>query len=93
MHRTGPKESRDQGLVTVAEELCKGCALCVVACPVRVIEMASRLNAHGYHPAFYTGRGCTACGICFYACPEPGAISIYKKSRGAPEIAEEALAA
>lgn len=93
MHRTGPKESIDRGLVTVAEELCKGCALCVVACPVRVLELASRLNAHGYHSAYYIGRGCTACGICYYACPEPGAITVYKKSREAPEIVEEAQGA
>jgi Fe-S-cluster-containing hydrogenase component 2 len=29
----------------------------------------------------YTGEGCTGCGICFYACPEPGAIRVYKKTK------------
>jgi NAD-dependent dihydropyrimidine dehydrogenase PreA subunit len=32
----------------------------------------------GYHPSSYVGDGCTGCGICFYACPEPGAIAVYK---------------
>lgn len=89
MYRTGQKEPIDQGLVTIAEELCKGCAFCVVACPIRVLELDSRLNAHGYHPAYYIGGGCTGCGICFYACPEPGAIAVYKKSREAPKILQE----
>jgi Fe-S-cluster-containing hydrogenase component 2 len=29
----------------------------------------------------YVGEGCTGCGICFYACPEPGAIKVYKKTK------------
>jgi NAD-dependent dihydropyrimidine dehydrogenase PreA subunit len=37
------------------------------------------LNRMGYHPSGYTGQGCIGCGHCFYACPEPGAISVYKK--------------
>jgi 2-oxoglutarate ferredoxin oxidoreductase subunit delta len=30
------------------------------------------------HPAQYTGHDCTGCGICFYCCPEPGAITVYR---------------
>jgi Fe-S-cluster-containing hydrogenase component 2 len=33
----------------------------------------------GYHPAKYSGEGCTGCGVCFYTCPEPGAITVFKK--------------
>jgi Pyruvate/2-oxoacid:ferredoxin oxidoreductase delta subunit len=36
------------------------------------------LNAYGAHPAHYTGQCCTGCGICFYCCPEPGAITVYR---------------
>lgn len=74
------KEKRDRGLVVIAEEICKGCGLCVEACPVDVLKLANQLNLHGYHPARYTGTGCTACAICFYICPEPGAITVYKTS-------------
>ena len=69
------KESR--GLVEFLQEECKGCGLCVEACPPRVIRLAAWLNRYGYHPATYTGEGCTGCGICFFACPEPGAITVY----------------
>jgi NAD-dependent dihydropyrimidine dehydrogenase PreA subunit len=38
--------------------------------------MGERLNHYGYRTAFYLGTGCTGCGICFLACPEPGAITV-----------------
>jgi len=36
------------------------------------------LNGHGYHFGEYQGHGCTGCGVCFYACPEPGALTVFK---------------
>jgi NAD-dependent dihydropyrimidine dehydrogenase PreA subunit len=49
----------------------------------------SELNAYGVHPAHYKGEGCTGCGICFYVCPEPGAITVY---RALPEKKAEEVA-
>lgn len=71
------KEKLDRGRVEVSEEECKGCELCVTACPPGVMKLSERLNTHGYHPALYLGSGCTGCGICFFACPEPGAITVF----------------
>lgn len=71
------KAKIDRGRVEVFIEECKGCSLCVDSCPPHVMQLADRLNAHGYHPAMYLGAGCTGCGVCFYACPEPGAITVY----------------
>ena len=31
--------------------------------------------------AEYAGEGCSGCGTCFYACPEPGTITVYKKEK------------
>ena len=42
------------------------------------LELAPELNSYGAHPARYTGEDCTGCGICFYCCPEPGAITVYR---------------
>lgn len=67
----------DRGWVEISEEECKGCALCVTACPPEVMRLSDRLNGHGYHPVGYLGSGCTGCGVCFFACPEPGAITVY----------------
>jgi 2-oxoglutarate ferredoxin oxidoreductase subunit delta len=67
-----------RGLVELNSEECKGCGLCVEACPPKVLKLAERLNRYGYHTAEYQGAGCTACGICYFACPEPGAIRVLK---------------
>lgn len=71
-------EKPDRGLVRVNAEECKGCGLCVEACPPKVLRVAEGLNRYGYHPAAYDGHGCTGCGICFWACPEPGAITVLR---------------
>jgi NAD-dependent dihydropyrimidine dehydrogenase PreA subunit len=41
------------------------------------------MNHYGYHPAEYLGGGCTGCGICFFVCPEPGAIVVLRLSAAA----------
>jgi NAD-dependent dihydropyrimidine dehydrogenase PreA subunit len=51
----------------------------VAACPPDVLKMAEDINERGYHFAYYLGEGCTGCGICFYNCPEPGAITVWRK--------------
>jgi NAD-dependent dihydropyrimidine dehydrogenase PreA subunit len=70
----------DRGSVEMNSEECKGCGLCVEACPPKVLRLGERLNRYGYHPAEYLGAGCTGCGICFYACPEPGGITVLRRA-------------
>ena len=72
-------EKRDRGVLKVDINECKGCGLCMDACPPKVISLSERLNHYGYRTATYTGKGCTGCGICFMVCPEPGAITVYKR--------------
>ena len=73
-----PGQKLHRGQLRIDEEECKGCALCIEACPPKVISMSERLNHYGYKTAIYAGAGCTGCGICFLACPEPGAITVYR---------------
>jgi 2-oxoglutarate ferredoxin oxidoreductase subunit delta len=60
--------------VTVLPELCKGCELCVYACPSGNLTLSPGLNSKGYHPAVFSYNGkrgpCTACGICYWVCPD-----------------------
>ena len=69
---------KDRGLLRIDVDECKGCGMCVEACPPKVIGMSDRLNHYGYRTAEYAGAGCTGCGICFMACPEPGAITVLR---------------
>ena len=73
-----PQEKLDRGKVAIDPVHCKGCGLCVEACPMEVLKLSSGLNHFGYHPAEYAGHGCTGCSLCFYTCPEPAAITVYK---------------
>jgi NAD-dependent dihydropyrimidine dehydrogenase PreA subunit len=70
---------KSRGLVEIERDLCKGCLLCIEACPPAVLVVSKSLNKMGYHPAEYIGEKCTACGACFYICPEPGSIRVFKK--------------
>ena len=69
---------KTRGWVSIRAEECKGCGLCIAVCPAGCLELLEDLNHQGYHPAHYVGDGCRADGLCFYACPEPGGITVFK---------------
>lgn len=71
-------ETKDRGQLRIDENECKGCGLCVEACPSKLLAMGEGLNHYGYRTAQFAGHGCTACGLCYQACPEPGAITVYR---------------
>lgn len=61
-----------KGTITVDETRCKGCGLCVNACPKGIIRLApGRINAKGYSPAELTdAAACIACAACALMCPD-----------------------
>jgi len=71
----------DRGKIIISEHLCKGCGLCIEACPANVLAQGEILNRQGYYAAVYLGSGWTGCSICFYVCPEPGAITVLVKKK------------
>lgn len=83
---------RDRGMVRIDTDECKGCGLCIEACPPKVMRLSEELNHYGYRTARYAGTGCTGCGICFMACPEPGAITVMRAvaHTAPPNAAQEA---
>ena len=71
--------AKRNGNVVVSVDRCKGCSLCVVACPTHSLQIGNTMNRLGYHPVdFLPDTGCTGCGVCFYACPEPAALAVYR---------------
>jgi len=83
-------KTADRGRVDLDSDECKGCGLCVEACPPKVLRLATHMNRYGYHPVMYGGEGCTGCGICFFACPEPGAIVVWRLAAEARPVAAAA---
>lgn len=65
--------------ITVDDTYCKGCGLCVDACPQNIIELdQDRINAKGYHPAHLVDEdSCTGCASCATMCPDV-AITVYR---------------
>ena len=60
-------ESR--GTVAIDIEACKGCELCIPACPPRVLRMSEARNELGVaFPELLAG--CTGCGACRLVCPD-----------------------
>ncbi len=76
-----------KGRIVVNELYCKGCEMCVAACPQEVLALAAdRITAKGYHPAELIADGCTGCGICAVVCPD-AAITIYREAaRAAAQV-------
>ncbi len=63
------EEAQGRGTVTIARERCKGCELCVPACPPRVLSMSTEVNGMGFRVP-ELAPGCTGCGACLLVCPD-----------------------
>ncbi len=54
-----------RGTVTVDEARCKGCAVCVAACPFEVLALAREVNDKGYlRIKRVRPDACTGCANC-----------------------------
>lgn len=67
------------GAVVIEEERCKGCDLCVVACPADVLALKEKeVNDRGYHFAYAENPDkCVGCSACATVCPD-GCIEVYR---------------
>ena len=58
--------------LSIDENRCKGCSLCVRVCPKKILEISrNKLNTKGYHPVEIIDSGaCIACAACARTCPD-----------------------
>lgn len=58
--------------LTFRTDACKGCGLCIVACPQKILVLSSEtINAKGHHPAEITDmEKCKGCAFCAIMCPD-----------------------
>lgn len=64
--------------LTIDNERCKGCELCVAYCPCNALKMSSQLNSKGFQFAVCPNDEiCVGCKQCADICPD-AAIEISK---------------
>ena len=67
-----------RGAVVVDKEGCKGCGVCVEACPQDVLELNKEVNSRGYHYSYMKSpEACTGCSNCGVVCPDT-CLTIYR---------------
>lgn len=59
-------------MMHINEARCKGCGLCVRACPLKLMKLSDKtINANGYHPAYLSvAEKCVSCCACALTCPD-----------------------
>ena len=68
--------------IVVEAKYCKGCELCIAACPKHVIALSDELSPSGYHAAtLIDAENCTGCCFCAQVCPD-AAIEVYLVDNG-----------
>ena len=69
-----------KGSVSFDIETCKGCELCIDACPQESLALSREINAQGYHYAVLVKDNCTGCVNCALVCPD-AVITVYRENR------------
>ncbi|MCM8789740.1 MAG: 4Fe-4S dicluster domain-containing protein [Candidatus Omnitrophica bacterium] len=64
--------------IIIDKEKCKGCFLCISACPKKLIKNSGRINKRGLNfVEFIKGGDCLGCSFCAIVCPD-WCIEVYK---------------
>ena len=66
-----------KGQIVIDIERCKGCGVCLEACPKHVIALSKNVNGKGYNYTETVNDDCIGCANCAVVCPD-GVISVYK---------------
>ncbi|MBN1448781.1 MAG: 4Fe-4S dicluster domain-containing protein [Bacteroidetes bacterium] len=69
-----------RGDIKIDVEKCKGCELCIVACPLDAIALSDGINKQGYHYAVLVEDVCNGCKSCALVCPD-AVITVYREDR------------
>ncbi len=62
----------------MAKDLCKGCELCIEACPQQSLVLSKNINPRGYRYVELKSDNCTGCTNCALVCPD-AVITVYRQ--------------
>ena len=64
-------EARMDVRIEIVRDRCKGCGLCVVHCPRKLLHISDVPNAHGDYPVeIRDSEECSGCFNCAEICPD-----------------------
>ncbi|MCE5304634.1 MAG: ferredoxin family protein [Chloroherpetonaceae bacterium] len=66
------------GEIIIDKDICKGCELCVDACPEKTLALSTKINSKGYNFVIKVQDNCTGCMNCALICPD-SIFTVYRK--------------
>ena len=58
-------------MVYIRKDDCKSCGICLMVCPVKILEFSEDYNVRGVHfPKVTDISKCTSCENCMLYCPD-----------------------
>ncbi len=73
-----------KGDIVINIERCKGCEVCLTACPNEVLALSGEVNAKGYHFITKVNSACIGCANCAVVCPD-AVITVYREQKKVAE--------
>jgi 2-oxoglutarate ferredoxin oxidoreductase subunit delta len=68
-----------KGNVIIDTATCKGCEVCVAACPSGVLALSGQVNGKGYNYCYMAvPDACTGCANCALVCPD-SCMTVYRQ--------------
>ena len=69
-----------KGYIQIENEVCKGCELCIEACPQESLALSDNINHSGFRYVELKEDNCTGCTNCALVCPD-AAIKVYRQAK------------
>ncbi|MBS4759722.1 MAG: 4Fe-4S binding protein [Clostridium sp.] len=68
------------GRIVIDRDVCKGCYICINACPKGLLKKSNERNEHGDYPVEFTDstNSCIGCAMCAQSCPDVAIKEVYR---------------